>query len=113
MSEKPVHVRIHRGRDGYWAEVVEWPGCFATGRTWDELTEAIEEAIGLYVTPEEQEELTQVALRIREIELELDADLPLLRARADASHMPLASLPRTRDPHPDWPLRGFQRRDGR
>ncbi len=32
-----------------WAEVVELPGCFASGDTIDELLEGLQEAIALYV----------------------------------------------------------------
>jgi predicted RNase H-like HicB family nuclease len=36
-----------------WAKIVEMPGCFASGDTMEELHEALEEAIGLYLsTPE-------------------------------------------------------------
>lgn len=31
----------------YWAEVPELPGCFASGRTTDELVEALEESVGM------------------------------------------------------------------
>lgn len=33
----------------YWAEVSELPGCFASGQTLDELSEALEESIALYL----------------------------------------------------------------
>jgi predicted RNase H-like HicB family nuclease len=39
----------HEGPDSLWAEVVELPGCFATGENLDELREALEEAISLYL----------------------------------------------------------------
>lgn len=42
-------VRIHEEGPSFWAEVLELPGCFATGDSLDELREAIEEAINLYV----------------------------------------------------------------
>jgi predicted RNase H-like HicB family nuclease len=42
-----AHVR-HEG-DWYWAEVEELPGCFASGKTLDELTEALSEAVVLYL----------------------------------------------------------------
>jgi predicted RNase H-like HicB family nuclease len=41
-------VRVHREGDGYWGEVVELPGCFASGESLDELREAMTEAIRLY-----------------------------------------------------------------
>ncbi len=44
-----VTIAVHRGREGFWSEVSELPGCFATGRTLEELTEAVGEAVGLYL----------------------------------------------------------------
>jgi predicted RNase H-like HicB family nuclease len=45
-------VRIHQ-EDGHglWAEVIELPGLFASGDDMDELKEALEEAVGLYLSP--------------------------------------------------------------
>ena len=40
---------IHFEDDAYWAEVKELPGCFASGRTLDELNEALREAVFLYL----------------------------------------------------------------
>jgi len=37
--------RIHCEDGSYWADVVELPGCFASGETFDELVEALGEAI--------------------------------------------------------------------
>ena len=42
-------VQIRPERPGYWALVVELPGCFASGRSLGELGEALGEAIGLYL----------------------------------------------------------------
>ena len=55
-EERAYTVRIHReaGRD-LWAEVVELPGCFATGRDMSELREALAEAISLYLSEPGQE----------------------------------------------------------
>ena len=48
MSETAEYIaRIHESDDGFWAEVIDLPGCFASGRTLDELREALEEAISL------------------------------------------------------------------
>ncbi len=54
MSKQTIQytARIHSEDGCYWAEVVELPGCFASGETLDELREALEEAISLYVTDE-------------------------------------------------------------
>jgi predicted RNase H-like HicB family nuclease len=42
-------VEVRQERPGYWARVVELPGCFASGRSLEELSDALEEAIGLYL----------------------------------------------------------------
>jgi predicted RNase H-like HicB family nuclease len=42
-------VTVHEEADSLWAEVDELPGCFATGDNLDELREALEEAISLYL----------------------------------------------------------------
>jgi predicted RNase H-like HicB family nuclease len=41
-------VEIHQEDGILWGEVVELPGCFATGEDLDELAEALGEAISLY-----------------------------------------------------------------
>jgi predicted RNase H-like HicB family nuclease len=41
-------VRVHQEDESYWAEVVELPGCFASGETLDELRTALDEAIRLH-----------------------------------------------------------------
>jgi predicted RNase H-like HicB family nuclease len=40
---------IHHEGTGYWCEVSELPGCFASGGTLTELREALAETIGLYL----------------------------------------------------------------
>jgi predicted RNase H-like HicB family nuclease len=48
MSSKEFIARIHEGEDGsLWAEVLDLPGCFASGETLDELRDALEEAISM------------------------------------------------------------------
>jgi predicted RNase H-like HicB family nuclease len=50
MSSREYIVRIHQEEKGsLWAEVLELPGCFASGSNLDELREAVEEAISLYL----------------------------------------------------------------
>lgn len=49
MREREFTVHVHHEDDGHWAEVAELPGCFASGGTLDELREALEEAISLYL----------------------------------------------------------------
>lgn len=42
-------VVVHREPDGFWSEISELPGCFASGATLGELHEALGEAVGLYL----------------------------------------------------------------
>jgi predicted RNase H-like HicB family nuclease len=42
-------VEIHQEGPGYWAHVVDLPGCFAAEFSLEELHEALEEAIALYL----------------------------------------------------------------
>ncbi|MFL5824187.1 MAG: type II toxin-antitoxin system HicB family antitoxin [Solirubrobacteraceae bacterium] len=42
-------VEVREEGPGYWAHVVELPGCFASGQALDELREALGEAVGLYL----------------------------------------------------------------
>jgi predicted RNase H-like HicB family nuclease len=46
-------VRVHLEDGAYWAEVLELPGCFASGETLDELKDALDEAIALYLEDDE------------------------------------------------------------
>ncbi|WP_116042217.1 type II toxin-antitoxin system HicB family antitoxin [Amycolatopsis palatopharyngis] len=48
-------VRIHPDSDGLWAEVVELPGCFATGDDLDELWQSVEENISLYLSDDDKQ----------------------------------------------------------
>jgi predicted RNase H-like HicB family nuclease len=45
-------VVVRQESEGFWSEVEELPGCFASGRTLDELAEALGEAVGLYLGDE-------------------------------------------------------------
>jgi predicted RNase H-like HicB family nuclease len=40
-------VAVHDEGGSFWSEVRELPGCFASGRTLEELAEALEEAVGM------------------------------------------------------------------
>ena len=72
-------VRVHFEDGAYWAEVVELPGCFASGDTLDELKDALGEAIGMYLEddsasarPDLLDELrhgTRGALRVDEMKV--------------------------------------------
>jgi predicted RNase H-like HicB family nuclease len=71
VSQGPLHVAVHYEDRGYWAEVKELPGCFATGDTLDELTVSLEEAIGLYLMPSgEPEEPRREDLEGEEVDVE-------------------------------------------
>jgi predicted RNase H-like HicB family nuclease len=53
MAEEPERytVRVHHEPgEQLWAEVLELPGCFASGADMDELREALTEAINLYLS---------------------------------------------------------------
>ncbi len=51
-----LHATLRIDDDGsYWAEVRELPGCFASGRTLDELQEALIEAIEMCLPEPEPE----------------------------------------------------------
>ena len=45
-------VRVHFEEGAYWAEVLELPGCFASGETLDELKDTLDEAIAMYLEDE-------------------------------------------------------------
>lgn len=48
-TRRNYNVKVTEEEDGtFWAEVAELPGCFATGDTFEELMEAIGEAVGIY-----------------------------------------------------------------
>jgi predicted RNase H-like HicB family nuclease len=42
-------VDTHAEDGGFWSEIRELPGCFASARTLSELGEAIGESVGLYL----------------------------------------------------------------
>jgi predicted RNase H-like HicB family nuclease len=54
MAERVFTVRVHSEDQAMCAEVLELPGCFASGADWDDLRAAVAEAISLYLsTPDE------------------------------------------------------------
>jgi predicted RNase H-like HicB family nuclease len=67
--------RIHEEDGSYWAEVVELPGCFASGSTLDELRETLEESVALYLADGTEEAAksgrpqTRRALRVGEMKV--------------------------------------------
>jgi predicted RNase H-like HicB family nuclease len=46
-------VRVHFEDGAYWAELLELPGCFASGETLDALKDALDEAIAMYLEDDE------------------------------------------------------------
>lgn len=63
---------VVREEDGmYWAEVKELPGCFASGKTLDEVAEGLREAIPMYLDDEAADDRpsTPHAFRLDELTL--------------------------------------------
>jgi predicted RNase H-like HicB family nuclease len=56
-------VEIHEEDGVLWGQVVELPGCFATGDDLDELAEALAEAIVLYQSRESADAATHSRAR--------------------------------------------------
>lgn len=52
MSQTEYIARVHEEDGSLWAEVLDLPGCFASGDSLDELRRALEEAVGLYLSDE-------------------------------------------------------------
>jgi predicted RNase H-like HicB family nuclease len=61
-----LNARVHAESGTYWAEVVELPGCFASGRTLDELTDALEESIRFYLSDRGD---SPASIRLNELKL--------------------------------------------
>lgn len=53
-EERTVTIAIHEEDGALWAEVLELPGCFATGSTPQELQLALEEAVSLYLSADSE-----------------------------------------------------------
>ncbi|HEX8073712.1 MAG TPA: type II toxin-antitoxin system HicB family antitoxin [Thermoleophilaceae bacterium] len=60
--------KLHYEDGSYWAEVKELPGCFATGDTLDELTDALRDTVRVYLA-DDGEELSGEPVRIDELKL--------------------------------------------
>jgi predicted RNase H-like HicB family nuclease len=112
VEDQSIRVQVHREDGSYWAHVMEWPGCFTSGRTLGELTEAIEDAVALYVTPSDQEP-GAIELHILEMDLVLGADRSLTPARELGTDVLPRTPARSRDPHARWLFRDFYRRGDR
>ena len=59
MNMMELEVIVHHDSEagGYWAEVVQLPGCFAAGHSRAELEESLKEAISLYLQDEDPAEI--------------------------------------------------------
>lgn len=61
MIPDEITVTVTTDSDGsLWAEVEEFPGCFASGDNEQELTEALEEAIGVYLSVPGKEVMVRI-----------------------------------------------------
>lgn len=84
MSEvKDLRLIIHYEDDHMWAEVEDYPGCFATGRDMAELNEALEEAISIYLAPTAEDR--------RRVVLEILPEQPKGEARRMPARIELAA----------------------
>ncbi len=108
MEERSLHVEVHREEGMLWARVSEWPGCFSSRETFAELMEALEEAIAMYVTPEDTP-IASIDLRVAGMELRVGSERPLRAAREEASAGPLSAPRRSNSPHRDWGVFRFDR----
>jgi predicted RNase H-like HicB family nuclease len=66
-------VQVREEGPGYWASVVELPGCFASGRTLSELREALGEAVGLYLC-DRPVQLSDRELQVGEVRVEVEGE---------------------------------------
>jgi predicted RNase H-like HicB family nuclease len=64
-----LDVVVHHDQEtgGYWAEVMQLPGCFAAGHTREELQESLQEAVSLYLEDKDVES-APVAERFHSVE---------------------------------------------
>lgn len=77
-------VTVHAEGDGYWSEVRELPGCFASARTVDELRAALSEAVGLYLW-DEPVSLEGQIVRVGEVEITVEPPEATRTARGEGS----------------------------
>jgi predicted RNase H-like HicB family nuclease len=67
MTEQTFTVRVHaEPGELLWAEVIELPGCFASGETPEELMEALTEAIGMCLPDPQPVRVTAVEGQVTE-----------------------------------------------
>lgn len=73
MAATEYTVRVNEEDGAYWAEVAELPGCFASGRTLDELSEALSESISLYLDDGDGPGRAPLALSVGELRVTVAA----------------------------------------
>ena len=98
-EKKSYLVKIRKDDDGWLiAEVKDLPGCFASGEDLDELKEALEEAVGLYLSTSDVRVTVEFGEAERvfgvidgdgdgEAEMPADFDFALAREQRDAAHL--------------------------
>jgi predicted RNase H-like HicB family nuclease len=111
VEERAFHIEVHRDDQDLWAEVSELPGCFATGETLAGLMEALEEAVALYLSDDDQ--LEPLELRITGLEVRAvsprSLDTPPV-SPPEPSERRVRTPPRFNSPHRDWGFGRFDRR---
>ncbi len=69
-------VVIREEGGGYWSQIGQLPGCFASGRTLGELREALGEAIGLYLW-DQPIELADLPLHVGAVDVKVEPPRPM------------------------------------
>jgi predicted RNase H-like HicB family nuclease len=109
MDERSMHAEVHYEDGSFWANLTEWPNCFASGESIDELMEALCESISMCITPNGQQ-LAPIHLRIDKIELRVRSDREPRQAPTPRGDGPLPAPPRSRSALPEWGPFRFRRR---
>ena len=78
-APRDYHVLVQEEDGGYWGEVIELPGCFASGRDFEEFKDALVEAIKM-CAPEESRQRGTALGRAR-LEAMVPTDLSRSRRR--------------------------------
>lgn len=65
IRDMELTANIHREDGGYWAEVSELPGCFASGETFDELFDSLFEGVRLYLEDGEEGTAPSAPLQLK------------------------------------------------
>ncbi len=65
IQDMELTANIHREEGGYWADVPELPGCFASGDTFDELFDSLREGVELYLEENSKDRKFSSSLQVR------------------------------------------------